>query len=582
MSALPQNVKTPDTSPQAMLSREEMAKREIGHTDMTLWAKRLLLMVFIVSIIGVPLVQLAVESTDENSEYRAAAIGRIVPDAKAVWETSEGSAWNRLKRTNATVLRAINNYEDDVERGSFLRDAVLPPIQSLLISHGAGNEKAYCGRDGWLFYRPSIDLLTGAGFLEPMALERRGQGGNEWQAAPHSDPRVAIIGFHKELERLGIQLVVMPTPVKAMIHPEKFAVLPDARETPMLNASHATFVKEMEEAGVLVFDPTMLLYETAHARLGVKPAYLATDTHWLPEAMDLVAKELAHFLSQKVDLSESSQTYQRREIEVQALGDIAAMLQLPESQALYPEEAVTIQQVSDSSGRLWEAREESELLLLGDSFSNIYSLEGMGWGKSAGFAEQVSYHLRRPLDTILRNDSGAFATRQILAGELARGRDRLKGKRIVVWQFAARELAVGDWKPIALPELPAIEPKPTLPMPKEESSGETWIATVSGVVSLASSIPEEGVPYKDHIRSLHLKELSTAKGSFSDPDAVVFVWDMRERKLTPEARLRPGDRITVRVRPWDDVSATLGRVNRSELDDLDLLLALPWWGEVVR
>ena len=28
-----------------------------------------------------------------------------------------------------------------------------------------GNEDAYCGRDGWLFYRRDIDSLTGRGFL---------------------------------------------------------------------------------------------------------------------------------------------------------------------------------------------------------------------------------------------------------------------------------------------------------------------------------------------------------------------------------------------------------------------------------
>jgi alginate O-acetyltransferase complex protein AlgJ len=49
---------------------------------------------------------------------------------------------------------------------------------------------------------------------------------------------------------------------------------------------------------------------------------------------------------------------------------------------------------------------------------------------------------------LAQNDSGAFATRQALARELEGGEDRLAGKRVVVWEFAARELAVGDWKPI--------------------------------------------------------------------------------------------------------------------------------------
>ena len=44
---------------------------------------------------------------------------------------------------------------------------------------------------------------------------------------------------------------------------------------------------------------------------------------------------------------------------------------------------------------------------------------------------------------ILRNDAGAFATRELLGQELAQGRDRLEGKRLVIWEFAVRELATG-------------------------------------------------------------------------------------------------------------------------------------------
>jgi hypothetical protein len=88
------------------------------------------------------------------------------------------------------------------------------------------------------------------------------------------------------------------------------------------------------------------------------------------------------------------------------------------------------------------------VLLFGDSFSNIFSLEGMGWGAAAGLGPQLSLALGRPMDVIAQNDSGAFATRQALARELSAGEDRLQGKRVVIWEFASRELSVGDWKPI--------------------------------------------------------------------------------------------------------------------------------------
>jgi hypothetical protein len=82
----------------------------------------------------------------------------------------------------------------------------------------------------------------------------------------------------------------------------------------------------------------------------------------------------------------------------------------------------------------------------------------MGWGESAGLAPQLALALGRPIDVIAQNDAGAFATRQLLARELAAGEDRLAGKRVVIWQFAVRELGVGDWKPVSWPAAPNRQP----------------------------------------------------------------------------------------------------------------------------
>ena len=127
-------------------------------------------------------------------------------------------------------------------------------------------------------------------------------------------------------------------------------------------------------------------------------------------------------------------------------GDIAGMLKLPEDQNLYHAETVEVRQIRKDDGSLWTRDRGASVLLLGDSFSNIYSAEGMGWGQAAGLAEQLSYTLKAPVDAIVQNDAGAHATRLELIRELNRGNDRLAGKKVVVWQFAARELAVGDWK----------------------------------------------------------------------------------------------------------------------------------------
>ncbi len=145
----------------------------------------------------------------------------------------------------------------------------------------------------------------------------------------------------------------------------------------------------------------------------------------------------------------------------QRVGDIVDMLKLPDDQSLFQPQATTIEKVLDAAGAPFAPDPAGDVLLLGDSFTNIFSQAPMGWGEAAGFAPHLALALGRPIDVIAQNDAGAFATRQLLARELAAGEDRLAGKRVVIWEFAMRELGVGDWKPVLWPALAAAKGAPT-------------------------------------------------------------------------------------------------------------------------
>src|SRR5256714_13761042 len=106
--------------------------------------------------------------------------------------------------------------------------------------------------------------------------------------------------------------------------------------------------------------------------------------------------------------------------------------------------------------------------------------------------------------------------------------------------------------------------------------------TASGTVEAISTVPRPGsVPYKDHILAVHLTDL-TIEGREENPrlEAVVYAESMRDNLLMPIARLRPGDRITLRLRPWSDVSDQYEKINRSEIDDPAVQLEEPCWGEL--
>jgi alginate O-acetyltransferase complex protein AlgJ len=251
-------------------------------------------------------------------------------------------------------------------------------------------------------------------------------------------------------------------------------------------------------------------------------------------------------------------------------------LGLPRNQSLIQPQTVTIHQVFENKAP-WRPALEASVLLLGDSFTNIYSLAAMGWGEHAGFAEHLGAALGRPVDALARNSDGAFATRQMLEKELAAGNDRLRGKTTVVWEFAVRELSFGDWKILPLPE-PRLQQRTFLCPPTGGSQ------KVRGTVSAMAPIPRPGmVPYKEHIVALHLTNVVPEDAAAGGPQScLVYTWSMREQLPTAAARLRPGDAVSLEIVPWEDVCDKLEKFQRSELNNPALLLEPPTWAAEIR
>jgi SGNH hydrolase-like domain, acetyltransferase AlgX len=295
-----------------------------------------------------------------------------------------------------------------------------------------------------VFYRQDLEYVTGRGFLDPAEQKRRIAASPEWTDPPQPDPRPALLQFKRDLETRGIALIVVPTPVKPVIHPEMLAPKLASAAGPVQNLSYDAFVAELTREGVLVFDPS----DTLAAERRVAPQYLPTDTHWRPEAMEAVAEALTAFVRARVPLPPVAEPgYRLERSELRYPGDTARMLDLPATATLYATNQIWPTRVLQHDGTPWRVSREADVLMLGDSFSNIYSLESLGAGTVAGLIEHFSYALQRPIDRLVENGSGAFATRAMLQREPG----RLAGKRLVVYQFAVRELTIGDWKILSLP-----------------------------------------------------------------------------------------------------------------------------------
>lgn len=573
------------------LSREEIAKIEIGHTDIAAWLARTMTAVFLAAVFAVPLVHEFTAPADENAPPatttwpRCCSIFTALPEVAVAFDRADGNLWQRTLAANARLLKTVDVYESGLKEESLLVERLLGPTQYCLTRWGRlGNEKAYLGRDGWLFYRPSVDYTTGPGFLDPRILSKRAQAGKPYAAAVQPDPRVAIVDFARQLRRRGIALLLVPAPGKAMVHPEQLSSRAWGTPDPLHNASFDEWKQAVEREGVLVFDPAPLL--CARKLETGEDQFLKTDTHWTAEAVEAVAEELRRFLDARSPLPElpSPVEFHTRRRNVTGMGDIAAMLRLPEGAALFPQETVEIRQVADRDGAAWQPDASADVLLLGDSFTNIYSQETLRWGTSAGLAEQLSFALARPLDRIAQNDSGAYATRQTLAQELARGDDRLAGKRLVIWEFAARELAVGDWKQIPLAD-PAPKSEATAPAEPSGSPSPSPAAgqlVVRGTVEASAGVPRPGsVPYRDAVMAVHLSAVEAIDGEAPAKEIVVYLLGMQDNRWTPAARYQPGEQVTLTLQPWEIARSKYGSLTRIELDDPDFkLIDLPlFWGE---
>lgn len=434
--------------------REAQALREAGSTEVRRAVALAAALAFLFTVLAIPLLEPLAErlaasgpsGAGEGSAFfglfrdfgarAAAAIGQL------------GSASPR--RGNRELLEAIDDFQRRLEEQSVLHRELLPRLQwRLALGLGLASEQAYVGRHLWLFYRPDVDHVTGRGFLRPEVLRARRLAGDPWEPPPQPDPVPTLVDFDAQLRERGIRLLVLPTPVKPSVHPSELAAAAALLDRPLQNVSFAAFIERLTAAGVAVLDPAPALVEQRIAT--GEPQYLRADTHWTPAAVDRVARELAGELQSRIELGPPPPSgYRRRTVELEGAGDIARMLLLPADRPALSTQRVSLPMVLRADGRGWRPERAAAVLLLGDSFSNIYSDPTLGWGSGAGLAEQLSFHLQRPVDKLALNAGGPLATRRALQRTQAGGEDRLAGKRAVVYQFATRELSTGDWRILKL------------------------------------------------------------------------------------------------------------------------------------
>lgn len=241
------------------------------------------------------------------------------------------------------------------------------------------------------------------------------------------DPFVAIVNYHKALEKENVRLLLVPIPPKAVIYPDKLVA---GLEVKRYDIQLQKFYSLLKEQGVEVLDLTSLLLKTRKSVS--EPLYCLGDSHLSGEGCKVVAQNIASKLNLK-----GKNKYRQKEETIQMTGDLYKSTQhAGETRKVY----------SVSGDQLKETN--APVVLLGDSHTLVYDIGGDLFCQNAGIASLLSSYIGIPLDVVGVRGSGATPARISFFRKSKADKNYLKGKKIIVWCFAAREFTEAtSWNP---------------------------------------------------------------------------------------------------------------------------------------
>ncbi|MCC5849734.1 MAG: hypothetical protein JJU29_16745 [Verrucomicrobia bacterium] len=289
--------------------------------------------------------------------------------------------------------------------------------------------RAIEGRDGWLFLANELrHVAKGTDWVAP-----------EVPPEPaHADPIPALTELKAQLDELGIELVLVPVPAKAVVYPEQ---LPgDATEGEEPSGATA-FLDHMREQGFTVVD-LEALYKTHKTETLV---YCKTDTHWSPQGVELAADAVGKLLREQDWYAEAETVAISLEdpVDLRIRGDL--------TDGDYSESLPWRKVTRDEGGALLD--DASPVLVLGDSHTLVFGDGGDMHAQSGGFIEHLAHALQMPVDRMANRGSASTPPRLTLFRKASGNEDWLTNKKVVVYTFTARELteSLNGWRivPIA-------------------------------------------------------------------------------------------------------------------------------------
>ncbi|HEX8551392.1 MAG TPA: hypothetical protein VF681_07525 [Abditibacteriaceae bacterium] len=288
-------------------------------------------------------------------------------------------------------------------------------------------QSAVVGRENWLFFAPELRSVGVGRWWDADATKA-----SQSVEPENADPLPAILDFKAQLDRAGIELLIVPVAPKAVVYAEK--IWKPRTEAKRLDVLHHEFYALLRKNGVAVLDLTDDFIAQRDAASG--SMYCRTDTHWSGRACVVAARRIAGELEGRAWLPKK-QTFASAWKRVAIDGDLRAAR--PKS-SRGPQENLTLRFVGKTNAAVPLAEDKkSPVVLLGDSHSLVFHEGDDMHTKGAGLADQLAFELGFPLDVVGVRGSGATPSRVNLMRRAKANAGYLKGKKLVIWCFSARE-----------------------------------------------------------------------------------------------------------------------------------------------
>ena len=335
-----------------------------------------------------------------------AAAGEVIPVERHLDTTSDvrlqtlASMQDACPETDAT-----RKFRAELEK----KLAKLPKEQNAWSNAGSKPE------ENFLWFRRNANYLVAGDIASQDSLH---------------NPLPRMVELKQYLDSLGIQLLVIPVPVKEEVYADK--LIPGTPADACVNVNGQKFIRQMLEAGIDVMD----LYPALKAaRAGDEPphfSYQRYDTHWALPGMLAAMEQIATRVTQYSWYAESDAqpgSLAMKDTVVLREGDLVA--HLPDAEkAKYTADTLAGMKIYKGENA-YKGGKNAPILLMGDSFTGVFESVDQ---KSGGPGSLLAYATGLDVQVLTSWGGGPGIYHRMM-----KMKKDMQSKRLVVYMMTARD-----------------------------------------------------------------------------------------------------------------------------------------------